>query len=172
MNSFVTVEVTTPSDREIRMMRHFQAPRELVFDAWTVPALLKRWLHGPAGWKLAVCQIDLRVGGALRYIWVHDDGRSMGMSGVYREIVRPGRIVATQLFDEDWTGGEAIDTVVLTEQAGRTLLTQTVLCASREARDGALATGMADGVEASFSQLDRLLEEQNKPTAQRIANSE
>ncbi|GLS31560.1 Uncharacterized conserved protein YndB, AHSA1/START domain [Mesorhizobium albiziae] len=171
MNSFVTVEVTTPSDREIRMMRHFQAPRDLVFDAWTVPALLKRWLHGPEGWKLAVCQIDLTVGGALRYIWVHDDGRSMGMSGVYREIVRPERIVATELFDEDWTGGEAIDTVVLTEQAGRTLLTQTVLYVSREARDGALATGMADGVEASFSQLDRLLESERQPSKGAVAGA-
>jgi uncharacterized protein YndB with AHSA1/START domain len=162
MNTLAQLQVTTPSDREIRMTRLFQAPRNLVFDAWTMPDLLKRWLHGPEGWTLAECTVDLRVGGSARYVWRNVDGRSMGMTSTYREIVRPERIVAAELFDEDWTGGEAIGTVVFTEQAGRTTLTQTVLYASREARDGAHATGMADGVEASFVQLDRLLEAESR----------
>jgi uncharacterized protein YndB with AHSA1/START domain len=157
MKTFAQLKVTTPSDREIRMTRLFQAPRNLVFDAWTIPDLLKRWLHGPDGWRLAECTVDLRVGGSARYVWRNVDGRSLGMTGVYREIVRPERIVATELFDEDWTGGETIGTVVFTEQAGRTKLTQTVLYASQEARDGALKTGMAHGVEASFAKLDELL---------------
>lgn len=157
MATFATLDVTTPSDREIRMTRLFQAPRDLVFDAWTIPALLKRWLHGAEGWRLAECTVDLKVGGTARYVWRNVDGRSMGMTATYREIARPERIVAVELFDEDWTAGEAIGTVIFTEQAGRTTLTQTMLYVSKEARDGALATGMADGVEASFAQLDALL---------------
>ena len=165
MNTFATLQVTTPSDHEIRMTRLFRAPRDLVFDAWTIPQLLKRWLHGPEGWRLAECTVDLKVGGTARYVWRNADGRSMGMTSTYREITRPERIVAVELFDEDWTGGEAVGTVIFTEQAGRTTLTQTMLYASREARDGALASGMADGVEASFIHLDALLEAERDAAA-------
>src|SRR5262249_60935331 len=99
------LKLTALSDREIVMTRTFDAPRELVFEAWTRPDLVKRWLYGPEEWKLAVCDIDLRVGGALRFVWRHTDGRSMGMGGVYREIAPPDRLVFTQLFDEGWTRG-------------------------------------------------------------------
>ncbi len=89
MTNATALEITTPSDREIVMTRVFDAPRDLVFDAYTKPELLKRWLLGPRGWSMPVCEIDLRVGGAYRYVWRRDpDGNEMGMGGVYREIVR------------------------------------------------------------------------------------
>jgi len=149
--------VTTPSDREIAMTRVFDAPRTLVFDAWTKPDLVRRWLLGPPGWTMPVCEIDLRVGGAYRFEWLGQDGTRMGMGGVYREIVIPERIVNTQLFDVDWTGGETLGTLLLTEQGGKTTLTNSVLYSSREARDAALRTPMAEGVEAGYARLDELL---------------
>ncbi len=149
--------VTTPTDREIVMTRVFAAPRNLVFDAWTNPELVRRWLLGPPGWTMPVCEIDLRVGGAYRFEWLGQDGTVMGMGGVYREIVIPERIVNTQLFDRDWTGGEALGTLLLTEQGGKTTLTNKVLYSSREARDGALRTRMAEGVEAGYARLDEIL---------------
>lgn len=152
-----TLKVTTPSDREIVMTRAFDAPRDLVFDALTKPELLKRWFHGPDGWSLEVCEIDLRVGGRYRHVWRGPDGTEMGMGGVHKEIVPPERLVRTEVFDQDWTGGETLATAVLTEQDGTTTLTTTVLYASKEARDGALATGMEQGVTASYDRLEKVL---------------
>ena len=149
--------VTTPSDSEIAMTRVFDAPRKLVFDAWTKPELVRRWLLGPPGWTMPVCEIDLRVGGAYRFEWLGQDGTRMGMGGVYREIVIPERIVNTQLFDEDWTGGETLGTLLFTEQGGKTTLSNSVLYSSREARDAALRTPMAEGVEAGYARLDEIL---------------
>src|SRR5260370_14423207 len=128
-----TFKVTTPSDLEIAMTRVFNAPRRLVFDALTKPELVKRWLLGPAGWSMPVCEIDLRVGGAYRYVWRNDTkGKEMGSGGVFREIVPPERIVCTELFDEAWYAGEAIVTNVLVEQVGQTTLTVTSRFASRQ----------------------------------------
>jgi uncharacterized protein YndB with AHSA1/START domain len=157
MKTVANLEVTTPSDREIMLRRAFDAPRSLVFDCYTKPELLKRWLTGPDGWSLAVCDNDLRVGGAFRWVWRGPDGREMGMGGVHREIVRPERIVRTELFDKDWTGGETVGTLVLTEQDGRTTVTTTVLYSSPGARDGALKSGMTQGVAASNDRLEALL---------------
>ena len=156
-STVATLTVTTPSDREVQVTRVFDAPRPMVFDCWTIPELLKGWLHGPDGWRLETCKIDLRVGGAARYVWHHRDGQIMGMSATYREIVRPSRIVASELFDQDWAGGETLGTVVFTEMNGKTLLTQTVLYASQAARDGALGTGMTGGMAESYAQLDTYL---------------
>ena len=105
-----TLEVAPQGEREIAFRRVFDAPRHLVFEAWTRPDLLKRWLYGPEEWPLAVCEIDLRVGGAARFVWHHRGGKVMGMSGVYREIAPPERLVFSELWDEDWTGGEAVVT--------------------------------------------------------------
>ncbi|MFY9803106.1 MAG: SRPBCC family protein [Candidatus Acidiferrales bacterium] len=162
MPNTTELKVTTPSDREISMLRTFDAPRELVFEAWTKPALLKCWLYGPADWKLADCKIDLRPGGALRFEWRHQDGSHMGFSGVYREIAPPDRLVFTEVWDEDWTGGETLVTITLTERAGKTTLTQTVLYSSRAARDGALKTGMEHGAAQSYDRLAQLLAAKNK----------
>jgi uncharacterized protein YndB with AHSA1/START domain len=153
------LKLTTRGDREIVITRAFDAPRKLVFDAFTKPGLVKQWLLGPDGWSMPVCEIDLKVGGKYRYVWRRDkDGTEMGMGGVYREIVAPERIVATEKFDQSWYPGEALGTFVLIEQAGKTTLTQTVLYESREARDGVLKSGMEKGVVASYDRLAKLLE--------------
>lgn len=148
--------ITTPSDREIAFSRMFDAPRALVFDALTKPELVKRWLLGPPGWSMPICEIDLRVGGAYRYVWRHTDGREMGMSGVYREVARPSRLVHTETFDTAWYPGDALVTTVLTEQSGRTILTATVIYESREARDSAFQSGMKEGVIASYDRLEQV----------------
>jgi len=157
MKNTGTLKVTTPTERGIVMTRVFDAPHRLVFEALTKPELFKRWLLGPPGWSLPVCEIDLKVGGACRFVWRGPDGTDMGMRGVYREIVPPERIVHTELFDEDWTGGETLVTTVLVEDGGKTTLTMTVLYSSREARDAALSTGMEQGVAASYDRLAELL---------------
>jgi len=149
--------ITMKSDREVEITRSFDAGRELVFDCHTKPALVRRWLTGPPGWTLPVCDIDLKVGGRYRYVWRSPEGTDMGMGGTFREIARPGRLVTTELFDEDWTGGETEVTTIFTETGGVTTVTMTVLYASREAREGALATGMAEGMEMSYRNLDALL---------------
>jgi len=153
------LKLTTRGDREIVITRAFDAPRKLVFDALTKPELVKQWLLGPDGWSMPVCEIDLKVGGKYRYVWRRDkDGTEMGMGGVYREIVAPERVVATEKFDQSWYPGEAVGTSVLTEQGGKTTLTQTILYESREARDGVLKSGMEKGVVASYDRLANLLE--------------
>ncbi len=152
-----TLQVTTPSDREIVMTRAFDAPRALVWEALTTPALVKRWLGARGGWSMVVCEIDLRVGGSYRYVFRNVSGKQMGMGGLYREVVRPERIVNTEQFDEAWYPGEAVDTAVLVERDGRTTLTTTTRYASREARDGVLKSPMEKGVAESYDKLAELL---------------
>jgi uncharacterized protein YndB with AHSA1/START domain len=149
-----SLHIAAQGERELVMTRAFAASRDLVFDALTKPDLLRRWLLGPTGWTMTVCAVDLRVGGRYRYEWRKDDGTEMGMGGIYREIVRPSRIVTTELFDEDWTGGEASSIAVLEEKAGTTTLTTTMLYASRESRDAVLKSGMERGVAAGYDRLD------------------
>lgn len=154
------LQIATPSDREVVITREFDAPRELVFDCHTKPDLVRRWLLGPPGWTMPVCEIDLRVGGRYRYTWRGPNGEEMGVGGIFREVARPERIASNELFDQDWTGGETLVTTRFTESGGRTTSTMTVLYSSRQAREGALATGMTHGMEASFQRLDRLLTEE------------
>jgi uncharacterized protein YndB with AHSA1/START domain len=149
-----TLQFTTPSAREIAWTRVFDAPRSLVFDALTKPELLKRWLGVRGGWSMAVCEIDLRVGGTLRYVWRKDSkGLEMGMRGVYREIVPSERIVNTETFDDPWFPGHALDTTVLVERGGKTTLTTTVLYDSQEIRDGILESGIERGVAEGYDKL-------------------
>ena len=153
-----TLKLTTPSDREIAMTRVFDAPRQLVFDAHTKPDLVRQWLLGPPGWSMPVCEMDLRVGGTYRWVWRHDtNGTEMGMGGVYREIVAPERLVTTERFDDAWYPGEALNTLVLIEQGGRTTLTQTMRYESRAARDAVIKSNMEKGVAASYDRLADLL---------------
>lgn len=154
-----TLKIAALGDREVVMTRVFNAPRRLVFDALTKPELLKRWFGAFGGWQLAVCEIDLRVGGAYRYVWRKGtDGADMGVSGVYREIVPPERLVHTESFDNSWYPGESLITVVLVEQNGKTTLTTTMLYESREAREVVLKSDMKRGVSASYDKLAELLE--------------
>jgi uncharacterized protein YndB with AHSA1/START domain len=151
------LQVTTPSEREIAMTRVFDAPRNLVFDAWTKPELLKRWLGVFGNWSFAVCEVDLKVGGAYRYVWRGKDGKEMGMGGVYREIVRPERIVCTEKFDEFWYAGDAVDTTLFVEKGGKTTVTTTVRYESQEVRDGVLKSPMETGVAQSYDKLAEVL---------------
>ncbi|KRA71846.1 ATPase [Caulobacter sp. Root656] len=150
--------VDTPDDLKIVITRAFDAPRDLVFNCITTPDLVKRWMTGPPGWTMPVCEIDLRVGGKYRYVWRNAEGQDMGMGGIYREISRPERIVSNELFDEDWTGGETVATMTLAERDGRTTLTTTVAYSSTAARDAALRSGMTEGMEMGYANLDALLE--------------
>jgi uncharacterized protein YndB with AHSA1/START domain len=159
MSTHKTV-VTTPSDREILVSRTFDAPRRLVWDAHTKPDLMKRWLFGPDGWSLDVCSVDLRVGGKARFeMTKQDDQFKMGWTDTYTEIVPQQRLVSQQLFDEDWTEGETTVTLVFREAGDKTVLEMTVLYSSKEARDGAIATGMVDGMEMGYARLDALFPE-------------
>jgi len=161
-----SLQVIARGEREIIMTRTFDAPRTLVFDAFTKPDLVRRWLIGPPGWSMPVCEIDLRVGGKYRYVWKNDkDGSEMGMGGVYREIIAPEKIVASERFDDPWYPGEAIDSFILVEEKGKTTLTQTMLYESRATRDGVLKSPMETGVAASFDRLEMLLAASAQRTA-------
>jgi uncharacterized protein YndB with AHSA1/START domain len=153
----MSLTLTTSGDREVVISRAFDAPARLVFDAYTRPDLLRRWLLGPPGWEMPTCTVDLRVGGKYRYAWSSNDGRTMGMTGTYEEIVPGRRLVGSEVFDDDWTGGPAVQTIEFIEKDGRTTVVHTIRYASKEARDGALATGMTTGMEAGYERLDALL---------------
>ena len=155
------IKVNTPTDREISITRDFDAPRARVFEALTKPEFITRWLLGPPGWTMPVCEMDLREGSAYRWVWRNEkDGSEMGMGGVFREIVPPERFVATEKFDEAWYPGEAVVTNALEERDGKTTLTLTIQYESKEARDTALKTDMQKGVGASYDRLDEILASQ------------
>ncbi|HEV7310406.1 SRPBCC family protein [Ensifer sp.] len=149
--------VTAHGDREVRIVRTFDAPRRLVFDAFTQPALVRRWLTGPDGWSLPVCEIDLRPGGTFRYVWKNTEGTEMGMGGTYREIDAPDRIVHEELFDEDWTGGQTEVTTLFVEAGGRTTVTTTVIYSSTETRDAVLKSPMESGIAIGYDRLEGML---------------
>jgi uncharacterized protein YndB with AHSA1/START domain len=147
--------VTLPSDREIVITRVFDAPAQLVFEAMTKPEHVRRW-YGLSGSELVVCDIDLRVGGAWRYVLRGEDGTEHGFHGEYREIDAPGRMVSTEVY-EGFPDAESINTVTLVEQDGRTTLTTVVLHESKEYRDGHINSGMEAGMQQTFDRLEELL---------------
>jgi uncharacterized protein YndB with AHSA1/START domain len=147
--------VTTPSDREVAMTRVFDAPRRLVFEAWTNPEHVPHWMIGPEGWTMPVCEIDLRAGGSWHFVWRKADGSEMDMRGAYREVRAPDRLVSTESWGPEWP--ETINTLTLTERDGRTTATITVLYPSKDARDAALKTGMKEGAGQSYDRLEKLL---------------
>jgi uncharacterized protein YndB with AHSA1/START domain len=154
------LSVTLPSDTQIQVVREFDAPAELVFRAWFDPALVRRWLLGPPGWSMPTCEIDGRVGGAYRFVWANDDGRMMAMGGVYREIDKPVRWVATERFDEAWYEGEALVRSELAEAGTKTTHTMLITYETKAGRDMALQTGMSDGMEAGYQRLDAIFAEE------------
>ena len=156
MKNTGSLKVVTQGDREVLMTRVFDAPRKLVFDALTKPELLKRWF-GPHGWTLTECEVDLRVGGAWRFFSHGPDGRSMGMRGVYREIVPSERLQYTEAFDDFAQHGEAIVTTTLEERDGKTTLTNLILSPSRDVRDAVIRSGMEHGAAETYDRLARLL---------------
>jgi uncharacterized protein YndB with AHSA1/START domain len=156
------LEVTLPSDREVRVVRKFNAPRELVYEAHVTPALLQRWSLGPPGWSMPVCEMDVRVGGKYRWRWKSDeDGKEFGFYGTFREVNAPSRLVHDEYYDPGDVGGPmspdpALITLELEETKGVTTLTVTMLFPSKEARDGAVGSGMTDGMEIGYARLDEL----------------
>lgn len=150
-----TTDITTPSDREIVMTRVFNAPRQLVWQAHTLPEHVSQWMLGPDGWTMPVCEIDLRPGGGWHFVWRKADGAEMGMHGTYKEVVAPERLVHTESWGADWP--ETVNTMVLTEEDGKTRMTNTILYPSKENRDAALKTGMSDGANQSYDRLEDLL---------------
>ena len=148
---------TTPSDHEITVTRVFDAPRELVYEAFTKPEIVRRWLLGPDGWSMPICEMDVRPGGRYRWVWRHDGGGTQfGISGTFHEVVPPERISTTERF-EGISHPETRVTIVLTDEGRGTRMSQTLLYASKEDRDGVLGTGMTSGMEASYSRLAETL---------------
>jgi uncharacterized protein YndB with AHSA1/START domain len=158
-------QVTLPSDREVKVTRSFKAPRALVYQAYTQPELVRRWLLGPPGWSMPVCEMDVRVGGKYQWRWRNDqDGSEFGFSGTFREVQPPSKLVHSEAYEPGTVGGsfpgnDALVTVTFSEEGGITTLTSLIDFGSKEARDGAIATGMTDGMEQSYQLLDRLLGE-------------
>lgn len=157
MSLATTLSVSTPSDLEIHVERMFDAPADLVFDCYTTPDLVRRWLNGPDDWSLSTCEIELQPGGNYRYIWSGPDGESMGMVGTFHEIEPPVRLVTTEQFDDDYGMGKMLITTIFHPEGERTRLSQAILFESKAQRDAAVATGMADGMGMSFNSLGSLL---------------
>lgn len=167
------LKVATPTDTTIVFTRTFKAPRPLVWDAMTKSELLPRWMFCPPGWSWAACEMDVRVGGKYRWAWNGPDGRlALSIEGEYREVRPPSRIVHTELMQmgpgagpcgpeggsvEPW---ELLATLELTEQGGVTSMKMTLSFGSRQARDGALASGMEQGMEVGYQAMDAYLAEQ------------
>jgi uncharacterized protein YndB with AHSA1/START domain len=148
-------KATTPSDREIVMTRLFDAPRHLVFEAMSKPEHVRRWWGLlDERYSVPVCEIDLRVGGAWRFVGRGPKGE-FGFHGVYREIAPPERIVFTEIFDP-FPDVESVVTSVLTEEAGKTRFTVTCLYPTQEVRDMVLGTGMAGGAAISYDRLEEV----------------
>jgi uncharacterized protein YndB with AHSA1/START domain len=154
-NPSAATTLTTPTNREIVITRVFNAPRRLIFEAWTSPEHLPRWMLGPEGWTMPVCEVDLRPGGAWHFVWRRADGTEMAMRGVYQEIVPPERLVSTESWGAGWP--ETLNTLLLSEEGGKTTVTQRMLYPSKEARDAALQTGMREGMADSFDRLAEYL---------------
>lgn len=157
------LEVTMPSEREVRVTRSFAAPRSLVWDAHTKPELVQKWMLGPPGWSMPVCEMDVRVGGKYRWRWKSDeDGKEFGFFGTFREVDAPRRLVHEETFDPGDVGGAmpadepAIISADFSEERGVTTLVVTMRFASKEARDGAVGTGMTDGMEMGYARLDEM----------------
>jgi len=146
---------TTPTDRELVAIRVVDAPRALVWKAWTDPRHVPHWMLGPDGWTMPVCEIDLRPGGKWHFVWRQADGQSMEMQGVYREVAEPERLVSTENWGGEWP--ETVNTMVLSEENGQTTIEVTVLYESSKAREAAIATGMKDGWSKSYDLLDEYL---------------
>lgn len=155
----VTFKVTTPSDREIVLTRLFDAPRHLVFEAMTKPEHVRRWWGCLGeGYSVPVCEIDLRVGGAWRFVGRGPEGDYPSFYGTYLEIAPPERLVYTEFFEPFPDGGSEV-TQTLTEEGAKTRLTVTCVYPSLEVRDMVLGTGMEKGAAISYDRLEDVVEE-------------
>lgn len=163
MNASSKLTVEMPSDREVHVTRAFKAPAQRVWDAHTKPELLTKWLGGYDGWSMPVCEMDARVGGTYRWRWRMDEGgKEFGFFGEFIEVTPTTKMVYQEYFDPGDMGSAmnsepAMITTVFREKGGLTTVAVTMLYASREDRDAAIATGMTDGMELSYQRMDALL---------------
>lgn len=155
------LQVTTPNDTTVRMTRTFDAPRPLVWDTMTKPEYLKRWCYGFEGWSLSRCEDDQRPGGKFVWEWTGPNGEQMRMTGENFEVVPPEKSVRTETFEMVGMDcppmGTQHVTMILVERDGRTHMTMTLAYDSKEARDGAIASGMDGGMEVGYQRLDAIL---------------
>ncbi|HKH84165.1 MAG TPA: SRPBCC family protein [Gemmatimonadales bacterium] len=149
-----TAVVTLPSDTQILITREFAAPKHLVYKAWTTPELIKRWWSANRG-EVTIAEVDLRVGGVWRYVMIAEGGFEVGFHGEYREIVPNERIVSTEVF-EGMPDAEAVDTLTLTEKAGRTTLSVLVQHQTKEHRDAHIESGMESGMQDALDLLEQV----------------
>jgi uncharacterized protein YndB with AHSA1/START domain len=154
MTSSGTAKVTLPTDEQILITREFDAPRHLVYRAWTTPELVKRWWSGGHG-EVTIAEIDLRVGGMWRYVMIANEGFEVGFHGEYREIVPNERIVSTEVY-EGMPEGEALNTLTLTEEDGRTTMSILVQHSCQEHRDAHINSGMEAGMQKSMDLLEQV----------------
>src|SRR5919197_2110223 len=147
-------KLTLPTDEQILVTRDFDAPRHLVYEAWTTPELVKRWWSANRG-EVAIAEIDLRVGGSWRYVMVADGGFEVAFHGEYREIVPNERIVSTEVY-EGMPDAEAVDTMTLDETDGRTTLTILVQHSTKAHRDAHIESSMEAGLQDSLALLERV----------------
>jgi uncharacterized protein YndB with AHSA1/START domain len=154
MASSASATVTLPADEQILITREFDAPKELVWRAYTEPELVRKWWHANRG-EMTVCDIDLRVGGGWRYVMVTPDGVEVAFHGEYREVVPHERIVSTEVY-EAVPDAEAVDTIEFTEAGGRTTITLLVQHQRKEHRDMHIASGMEDGLQDALDLLEQV----------------
>lgn len=154
MTSNGTATVTLPTDEQILITREFDAPRHLVYKAWTTPELIRRWWAGDHG-DVTVAEVDLRVGGTWRYVMNANEGFEVAFHGEYRELVPNERIVSTEVY-EGMPDAEALNTLTLTEAAGRTTLTVLVQHANQQDRDAHINSGMESGMQKSMDALEQV----------------
>jgi uncharacterized protein YndB with AHSA1/START domain len=150
--------LTLPTDEQIHITREFEAPRHLVYRAWTEPELVKRWWHANRG-KVMLVEIDLRVGGKWRHVMVADDGMEVGFHGEYREIVRDERIVSTEVYEGLPEGvseeeGATVNTVTFDEVDGRTTVALLIQAANKTSRDAIIESGMESGLQDALDLLE------------------
>lgn len=155
------IEVSQPSDREVRVVRTFKAPRQLVWDAHTKPELMRKWCYGYPGWTLPICDMDVREGGRYRWRWRSDtDGSEFGFFGTFSEVKAPSKLAHDQYFDPGDmnyampVGDPCLITLDFSEIDGVTTLAMTMSFVSKEARDSAVSTGMTDGMEVGYARID------------------
>ena len=159
MTSSGTATLTLPTDEQILITREFDAPKHLVYKAWTTPELVKRWWHANRG-EVTVVEIDLRVGGKWRYVMVTDDGFEVGFHGEYSEIVPNERIVSTEIYEGLPEGvseeeGATVNTVTFIEAGGRTMVTLLVQATSKISRDAIIDSGMEAGLQDALDLLEQ-----------------
>ena len=157
MTSSQTAKVTLPTDEQILITREFDAPKHLVYKAWTTPELVRRWWHANRG-EMTVCEIDLRVGGTWRYVMVAGGDFEVGFHGEYREIVPNERLVSTEVYEgiPDADAHAALDTLTLTELDGGTTLTILVEHPNKEGRDAHIESGMEAGLQDALDLLEQV----------------